>query len=749
MEEIKITPQLVKEHGLTEEEYQRILKFLGREPSYTELGLFSVMWSEHCSYKSSRVHLKNLPTRGKRVVQGPGENAGVIDIGDNYAIAFKIESHNHPSQVEPYQGAATGVGGIIRDVFTMGARPIASLDSLRFGDLETDLTKRLLGGIVSGIAGYGNCMGIPTVGGEVCFDPSYAGNCLVNAMCVGLVKSDSIVKAIAKGEGNPIIYVGSTTGRDGIHGASLLASAEFTEESKDKRPNVQVGDPFLEKLLLEACLELIEKDLIVGMQDMGAAGLISSSSEMATRGKSGIRMNLDKVPRREPGMIPYEIMLSESQERMLVCGKKGKEEDIKKIFEKWDLKAEVIGEVTNTGRLEILDQGKIVADVPVHALTEEAPVYNRPYSEPKYIAKISENKLKVTEPKSYNKALLNVLNSPNIGSKKWVYQQYDHQVRTNSTVLPEKGDAAVLRIKENGKYIALTTDGNGRYCYLNPRQGAKLAVAEAARNLACVGADALAITNCLNFGNPEKPEIMWQFKEAIEGMSDACKHFDTPVTGGNVSFYNETNGKAIFPTPVIGMLGHSDPKDFKNSDVPFCTEGFKDEGDIIILLGETKEDMGGSEYLHVHKKDWKAAPPSLDLDKELNLHNLLRESIRKGLLKSAHDCSDGGLAVALAESCLTGHQGADIQLPASKLSLAVHLFSETQSRAVVTVKYDEVEALETLAKKHNTPCAVLGKVQAHDLSISLKERGTAGRQGNVISLTLEDMQKAFNTAINL
>jgi phosphoribosylformylglycinamidine synthase len=748
MEEIKITPQLVKEHGLTEDEYQRILKHLGREPSYTELGLFSVMWSEHCSYKSSRVHLKNLPTRGKRVVQGPGENAGVIDIGDGYAIAFKIESHNHPSQVEPYQGAATGVGGIIRDVFTMGARPIASLDSLRFGDLKTDLAKRLLSGVVSGIAGYGNCMGIPTVGGEVNFDPSYAGNCLVNAMCVGLVKSAKIVKAIAKGEGNPIIYVGSTTGRDGIHGASLLASAEFTEESKDKRPNVQVGDPFLEKLLLEACLELIDKDLIVGMQDMGAAGLISSSSEMATRGKSGIRMNLDKVPRREPGMIPYEIMLSESQERMLVCGKKGKEEEIRKIFEKWDLKAEVIGEVTNTGRLEILDQGKVVADVPVHALTEEAPLYNRPYKEPTYIAKVQDNKLKVTEPKSYNKALLNVLNSPNIGSKKWVYRQYDHQVRTNSTVLPEKGDAGVLRIKENGKYIALTTDGNGRYCYLNPRQGAKLAVAEAARNLACVGADALAITNCLNFGNPEKPEIMWQFKEALEGMGEACKHFDTPVTGGNVSFYNETNGKAIFPTPVIGMLGIIDPKEFKNPEVPFCTEGFKDDGDVIVLLGETKEDMGGSEYLYVHKKDWKAAPPALDLDAELNLHNLLRDAIRKGLVKSAHDCSDGGLAITLAECCLTGKLGAEIQLPASKLPLVVQLFSETQSRAVVTAKYDDVEALEALAKKNNTPCTVLGKVQGHDLNIGLKERGT-GRRDKVVSLSLDDLQKAFDTAINL
>jgi len=748
MEEIKITPQLVKEHGLTEDEYQRILKYLGREPSYTELGLFSVMWSEHCSYKSSRVHLKNLPTRGKRVVQGPGENAGVIDIGDGYAIAFKIESHNHPSQVEPYQGAATGVGGIIRDVFTMGARPIASLDSLRFGDLETDLTKRLLGGVVSGIAGYGNCMGIPTVGGEVNFDPSYAGNCLVNAMCVGLVKSAKIVKAIAKGEGNPIIYVGSTTGRDGIHGASLLASAEFTEESKDKRPNVQVGDPFLEKLLLEACLELIDKDLIVGMQDMGAAGLISSSSEMATRGKSGIKMNLDKVPRRETGMIPYEIMLSESQERMLVCGKKGKEEDIRKIFEKWDLKAEVIGEVTNTGRLEIIDQGKVVADVPVHALTDEAPLYNRPYKEPKYIAKVQDNKLKVTEPESYNKALLSVLNSPNIGSKKWVYRQYDHQVRTNSTVLPEKGDAGVLRIKENGKYIALTTDGNGRYCYLNPRQGAKLAVAEAARNLACAGADALAITNCLNFGNPEKPEIMWQFKEALEGMGEACKHFDTPVTGGNVSFYNETNGKAIFPTPVIGMLGVIDPKEFKNPEVPFCTEGFKDDGDVIVLLGETKEDMGGSEYLYVHKKDWKAAPPALDLDAELNLHNLLRDSIRKGLVKSAHDCTDGGLAITLAECCLTGKLGAEIQLPASKLPLVVQLFSETQSRAVVTVKYDDVDALEAMAKKNKTPCTVLGKVQGHDLNIGLKERGT-GRRDKVVSLSLDELQQAFDTAISL
>jgi len=745
MEDIKITPQLVKEHGLTEDEYQHILKSLGREPTYTELGVFSVIWSEHCSYKSSKVFLKTLPTQGKRVVQGPGENAGAIDIGDGYAIVFKIESHNHPSQVEPYQGAATGVGGIMRDIFTMGARPIANLNSLRFGSLKTPLTKRLLGGVVAGIAGYGNCMGVPTVAGEVCFDPCYAGNCLVNAMTAGIVKTNGMVKAIAKGKGNPIIYVGSTTGRDGIHGASLLASAEFTEESKDKRPNVQVGDPFLEKLLLEACLELIQKDLIVGMQDMGAAGLTSSSSEMASRGKSGILMDLDKVPRREPGMTPYELMLSESQERMLVCGKKGKEADIIKIFEKWDLKAVVIGEVTDTGNLQIMDQGVMVADMPVNALTDEAPLYNRPYKEPKYIEKIQNKTLSVSEPRNYGKALLEVLSSPNIASKRYVYRQYDHQVRTNSVILPGQGDAAVLRIKENGKYIALTTDGNGRYCYLDPKVGTQIAVAEAARNLCCVGATPLAVTNCLNFGNPEKPGIMWQFKEAIEGMSIACEHFDTPVTGGNVSFYNETNGKAIYPTPVIGMLGLIDPKESK-SEQPFMTMNFKGSGDVIILLGGIGSDMGGSEYLEVIGKDWQANPPALDLKKETSLHNVLLNAIKSGLLQSAHDCSDGGLAVTLAESCVAGNIGAEILLPASDDSLAIQLFNESQSRAVVSAKYEYVQAIEELAAKFDIPCAIIGKVGGENFTLGMNERGS-GRRDNLVNLTVAELKDKYENAI--
>ena len=703
------------------------------------------MWSEHCSYKSSRVHLKTLPTKGKRVLQGPGENAGIVDIGKGYAIVFKIESHNHPSQVEPYQGAATGVGGIIRDIFTMGARPIASLNSLRFGNLDTPLTKRLLSGVVGGIAGYGNCMGIPTVGGEIYFDPTYQNNCLVNAMSVGLIKSARVVKAIAKGEGNPILYVGSTTGRDGIHGASLLASAEFTEESKDKRPNVQVGDPFLEKLLLEACLELIQKDLIVGMQDMGAAGLTSSSSEMAFRGNSGIDLNLDKVPRREVGMTPYEIMLSESQERMLVCGKKGKEKQIKKIFEKWDLKAEVVGKVTKTGKLRIKDQGKWVAEIPVGTLTDAAPVYKRPIAEPAYFAKYQSKKLKVTESKNFGSVLLKLLNSPNIGSKASVYRQYDHQVRTNSIVLPGRGDAAVVRIKENGKYIALSTDGNGKYCYLDPFVGAQIAVAESARNLACVGAEAIAVTNCLNFGNPEKPEIMWQFKKAIEGMSLACKTFGTAVTGGNVSFYNETNGKGIHPTPVIGMLGLIEP-DKAKTNTPFTSMNFKQAGDMVVLLGKNGSDFGGSEYLSLLKKDGHGKAPAIDLKQEANLCATLISAIREGILQSAHDCSEGGLAVTLAESCLTGNLGADIYLPVEKLTPTEQLFSETQTRAVVSLKADDYAALAKIAKKFNIPCIVLGKVGGESLKIGINERGS-GRRDSLLNLKVKAMLNAYDTAL--
>ncbi len=748
----KISPQIVAEHGITPEEYRKILNFLGREPTITELGIFSVMWSEHCSYKSSKIYLKKLPTKGKRVLQGPGENAGIIDIGDGYAIVMKIESHNHPSQVEPYQGAATGVGGIIRDIFTMGARPIAMLNSLRFGDLNNPQTKRLVSGVVGGIAGYGNCMGIPTVAGEVNFDPVYQGNCLVNAMCVGIIRSDSVVKAIAKGKGSPIIYVGSTTGRDGIHGASLLASAEFTEQSKDKRPNVQVGDPFMEKLLLEACLELIQKDLIVGMQDMGAAGLTSSSSEMASRGNSGIELDLDKVPRRETGMTPYEIMLSESQERMLVCGKKGKENAIKKIFQKWDLQASVIGKVTSGHQFKIKEKGKVVADIPVNAITDNAPIYNRPYKEPRIFRQMAKYSELIVEPKDYGKVLLKILNSPNIGSKRWVYKQYDHQVRTNTTVLPGQGDAAVLRIKENGKYITLTTDGNGRYCYLDPFIGGQIAVAEAARNLVCVGSQPIAVTNCLNFGNPEKPEIMGQFKQVIEGMTKACKHFDTPVISGNVSFYNETEGKAIYPTPVIGMLGLIEPHSRRDVacyvSTNYVTMGFKKPGDLIVLLGETKDEMGGSEYLNLIEKKLGNQPPSLDLKLEKAVQQTVLDSCRLGILQSAHDCSEGGLAICLAESCLTGNLGADIQLPVEPFNPAIQLFSESQSRIIVSLSESNYSTLLKLIKKHSIPHTILGKVQKDSLSIGIKERGR-GRRDRLINVQVTELTNCYESAIGI
>jgi phosphoribosylformylglycinamidine synthase subunit PurL len=747
-----ITAQLVAEHGITQDEYQKILNFLGREPTITELGIFSVMWSEHCSYKSSKIYLKQLPTKGKRVLQGPGENAGIIDIGDGYAIVMKIESHNHPSQVEPYQGAATGVGGIIRDIFTMGARPIAMLNSLRFGDLKNPQTKRLVSGVVGGIAGYGNCMGIPTVAGEIYFDPVYQGNCLVNAMCVGIIKTDSVVKALAKGKGNPIIYVGSTTGRDGIHGASLLASAEFTEQSKDKRPNVQVGDPFMEKLLLEACLELIQKDLIVGMQDMGAAGLTSSSSEMASRGNTGIELDLDKVPRRETGMTPYEIMLSESQERMLVCGKKGKENAIKKIFQKWDLQASVVGKVTSGHRFKVKEKGKVVADIPVNAITDNAPIYNRPYKEPEnflHLEKVSES---IIEPKDYNETILNLLNSPNIGSKRWVYKQYDHQVRTNTIVLPGQGDAAVLRIKENDKYITLTTDGNGRYCYLDPFIGGQIAVAEAARNLVCVGSQPIAVTNCLNFGNPEKPEIMGQFKQVIEGMTKACKHFDTPVISGNVSFYNETEGRAIYPTPVIGMLGIIE-KDlgYRNKELGknlFITMGFKNTGDLIVLLGETKNEMGGSEYLNLIEKKLGTQPPSLDLKLEKTVQQTALDACHLGILNSAHDCSEGGLGICLAESCITGNLGADIQLPIESFNPAIQLFSESQSRIIVSLFESHYPTLHKLIKKYNIPYTIIGKVQKDTLSIGIKERGR-GRRDRLINVPVTELTNCYESAFGI
>ncbi|HEX9880715.1 MAG TPA: phosphoribosylformylglycinamidine synthase subunit PurL, partial [Candidatus Binatia bacterium] len=637
----------ISAHGLSPEEYRKILVTLGREPNDTELGIFSVMWSEHCSYKSSRIHLKQFPTRGAAVLQGPGENAGVMDIGDGLAVVFKIESHNHPSFIEPYQGAATGVGGILRDIFTMGARPIASLNSLRFGSLQDARTSYLVRGVVGGIGGYGNCMGVPTVGGEVYFDDCYNGNILVNAFTLGVVERKRIFKGRAKGVGNSLMVVGSKTGRDGIHGATM-ASAAFSDEAEKKRPTVQVGDPFTEKLLLEACLEVMKTDCLVGIQDLGAAGLTSSATEMAARGGRGVELDLSCVPLREAGMTPYEIMLSESQERMLLVVKKGREEEVKRIFSRWDLDAVEVGKVTRDRRLRARFQDAEVASIPIAALTSEAPVYDRPAARPKDQDELRGLDLNaVEEPKDVNAALKRLLASPNIASKQWVYRQYDHVVRAN-TVQPPGSDAAVLRVRGTKKGLALTVDGNGRYCFLDPYIGGVLAVAEAARNLACVGARPLGLSDCLNFGNPERPEVMWQFSQAIQGLGDACRAFQVPVVSGNVSFYNETNGVSIYPTPTVAMVGIV--PQLERTVTPW----FKAEGNLIVLLGRTREELGGSEYLKVFHQMVRGTPPWIDLRQERAVHRCCLKAIEKGILESAHDVSDGGLAVALVECCVGG-----------------------------------------------------------------------------------------------
>lgn len=726
-----ITREVIASHGLSDEEYQKILGILGREPNLVELGIFSVMWSEHCSYKSSKIHLKNFPTSGPWVIQGPGENAGVIDIGDGLAAVFKMESHNHPSFIEPYQGAATGVGGILRDVFTMGARPIANLNSLRFGNLDEPKQRYLLNGVVAGIAGYGNCMGIPTVAGEVYFNDCYKGNILVNAMTVGLVKGDKIFKGNASGVGNPVMYAGSKTGRDGIHGATM-ASAEFGEGSEEKRPTVQVGDPFTEKLLLEACLEVFKTDYVVGIQDMGAAGLTSSSFEMASRAGTGIEMVLDDVPMREEGMTPYEIMLSESQERMLLVARKGTEDKVIEIFKKWDLDAVVVGRVTDDGFMRIKMHGQTVAELPVKPLADGAPLYNRPISEPDYQKELQTLDLnEVGEPSDYNEVLLKLLDSPTIASKKWIYRQYDHMVRTNTVVLPGS-DAAVVRIKGTTKGLAMTADCNSRYCYLDPYTGGMIAVAEAARNIVCSGGRPMAITDCLNFGNPEKPEIMWQFQQAVLGLSEACRRLDTPVIGGNVSLYNETQGVAIHPTPTVGMVGLLEDVNHH------CTSWFKDEGDVIILLGLNKEEIGGSEYLKVLHALEKGMPPSLDLVLEKSIQDACLAGIKKGMVKSAHDCSEGGLAVSLAECCFTaeGHRiGARIELPVDIRKDAL-LFGESQSRIVVTVSEKHLQEFKSMAENCKAPVTVIGRVGGERLSIN-----------NLIDLPVQEMEKAWSEAI--
>ncbi|MEW6980000.1 phosphoribosylformylglycinamidine synthase subunit PurL [Bacillus pumilus] len=680
--------KLYQQMGLSDEEFALIESIIGRLPNYTETGIFSVMWSEHCSYKNSKPVLSKFPTKGEHVLQGPGEGAGIVDIGDNQAVVFKIESHNHPSAIEPYQGAATGVGGIIRDVFSMGARPIAVLNSLRFGELTSPRVKYLFEEVVAGIAGYGNCIGIPTVGGEVHFDQSYEGNPLVNAMCVGLINHEDIKKGQAKGVGNTVMYVGAKTGRDGIHGATF-ASEEFSDGSEEKRSAVQVGDPFMEKLLLEACLEVIKNDALVGIQDMGAAGLTSSSAEMASKAGSGIEMNLDLIPQRETGMTAYEMMLSESQERMLLVIEKGREQEIIDIFEKYDLEAVSVGHVTDDKMLRLLHQGEVVCELPVDALAEEAPVYHKPSSEPAYYREFLETKVEAPDITDAADTLKQLLHQPTIASKEWVYDQYDYMVRTNTVVAPGS-DAGVLRIRGTKKALAMTTDCNARYLYLDPEVGGKIAVAEAARNIVCSGARPLAVTDNLNFGNPEKPEIFWQIEKSADGISEACRTLSTPVIGGNVSLYNESNGTAIYPTPVIGMVG------LVEDTAHITTQSFQQAGDVIFVIGETKEEFAGSELQKMTEGRIYGKAPEIDLDVELTRQEALLAAIQNGLVQSAHDVSEGGLGVALAESTFgTDGLGADIQID---LNSEASLFSETQSRFVVTVKPEHREAFAAAVK---------------------------------------------------
>jgi phosphoribosylformylglycinamidine synthase II len=727
----------IERHGLNAEEYQRIVKALGREPSLTELGIFSVMWSEHCSYKSSRVHLRNLPTTGPRVLQGPGENAGAVDIGEGLAAVFKIESHNHPSFIEPYQGAATGVGGIIRDIFTMGARPIALMNSLRFGELDDPRVRRNMEGVVAGIAGYGNSIGIPTVGGEIAFEECYTGNPLVNVFCLGLAKADEIIKGIAKGTGNPVYYVGSKTGRDGIHGATM-ASAEFDENSAEKRPAVQVGDPFMEKLLLEACLEVMKTDALIGIQDMGAAGLTCSTCEMGARGGAGIDIDVAHVPQRESGMTAYEIMLSESQERMLLVVKRGREREVEEIFEKWDLHAAHIGEVTDDGLMRVRERGTVVAEIPTGALTDDAPVYNRPMATPAYLAGVQKLSLPEKPSVSDIDALRALLASPAIANKRWVYRQYDHMVRTNTLVMPGMG-AGVVRVKGTNRALALSVDGNGRYCYLDPYRGALLAVVEAARNVACAGAEPIGATNCLNFGNPERPEIMWQFARAVEGITAACKALDIPITGGNVSLYNETDGKAIYPTPVLGVVG------LIEDSSRVLGRSFRGSGDVIVLLGENRHELGGSEYLKVTERLIAGVPPDVDLDAEKKLQQLLVGGTREGLLRSAHDCAEGGLAVTLAECAIgTGGVGLNVDLtaveaPAPWTSVAT-LFSESASRVIVSVAREQLSALLDRAKALGVPAREIGTTGTGRISVLINGR-------SVIDIAVGEAETIWDSAL--
>jgi phosphoribosylformylglycinamidine synthase subunit PurL len=736
-----IDAQALQRHGLTAAEYDRIVAFLGREPNLTELGIFSVMWSEHCSYKSSRVHLRTLPTRGPQVLQGPGENAGAIDIGDGLAAVFKIESHNHPSFIEPYQGAATGVGGIIRDIFTMGARPIALLNSLRFGSLDAPGTSRLVEGVVAGIAGYGNSIGIPTIGGEVVFEPAYAGNPLVNVFCLGIARADDLVKGVASGVGNAVYYVGAKTGRDGIHGATM-ASAEFDEKSAEKRPAVQVGDPFMEKLLLEACLEVMKTDALIGIQDMGAAGLTCSTTEMGSRGGAGIEIDVALVPQRELGMTPYEIMLSESQERMLLVAKRGREAEVEAVFDKWDLHAVKIGEVTSDGMLRVKNGGQVAAQIPNRALTDEAPVYERPMARPDYLDEAQKLDLDAlgTPKIDHSAALLALLASPTIASKRWIYRQYDHMVQTNTINLPGLG-AGVVRIKGTDRGLAMSVDGNGRYCYLDPKRGAMLAVAEAARNVACAGARPLGATNCLNFGNPERPAIMWQFGQAVQGIGEACRALDVPITGGNVSLYNETDGRAIYPTPVIGVVGVLEHAD------RVLARRFRGPGDAIVLFGTGRGELGGSEYLKVCYDRVCGLPPALDLAAERALQVLLVSLAGDRLLRSANDCSDGGIAAAIAESCFdTNGMGAEASIDAvavaqaTGLNEAAALFGESATRVVASVTPDDVATVLERAAGAGVPARVIGQTGGNLLRLVVGGR-------TAIDLSVDEAERIWTSAL--
>lgn len=714
-----IDSAVLERHGIKPDEYERIQQLMGRDPNLLELGLFSVMWSEHCSYKSSRVHLKTLPTTGPRVVQGPGENAGAVDIGDGLCAVFKIESHNHPSFIEPYQGAATGVGGIIRDIFTMGARPIALLNALRFGSLDTALARRIFEGVVAGIGGYGNSIGIPTVGGEIVFDPMYAGNPLVNVLCLGIARQDEIVKGAAKGVGNPVYYVGAKTGRDGIHGATM-ASAEFDEKSAEKRPAVQVGDPFMEKLLMEACLEVMKTGAVVGIQDMGAAGFTCSTSEMGSRGGVGMSVDVVNVPQRETGMIPYEIMLSESQERMLLVVERGREREVEEVFEKWDLHAVKVGEVTEGSRLKIHERGTLVADVPNRALTDEAPVYRRPMQEPAWQKQVQQLSLAdLGTPPAAQDAFDRLLVTPTIASKRWAYRQFDHSVGTNTIAQPGMS-AAVVRVKGTNRALAVSVDGNGRYCYLDPYRGAMLAVAEASRNVACAGAEPIGATNNLNFGNPERPEIMWQIGEAVRGIGDACRALHTPITGGNVSLYNETEGRAIYPTPVLGVVGLIEDAS------KTCTRTFKSAGAVVMLLGDNAGELGGSEYLNTVHQVVAGPPPVLDLKREAALQELIVKLIRDGVVESAHDCSEGGLALAIAECTFdNGGLGVTADLPAvggDTFALNATLFGESASRIIVSVSPGQREAVAAAATAAGIPVTEIGTVGGDRIRVSVNGR---------------------------